>query len=131
MITKNKKNRNKKRKKGYSLFFPFLFSLLILLAVIFLIYTNINIGQHRAELTERINVLRKEIQILEEENQRLEEKITRVDQKDFLEERAREELGLKRPGEEVVVISPIEEAAEKSIEKEKSFWQRIWQGLGF
>ena len=128
MIAKNKKNRNKKK---YDLFFLILFSLLILLVLGFLIYTNINIGQRRAELVERINVLRSEIQFLEQENQRLQKEIIRAGGQDFLEEKAREELGLKKPGEEVVVITPIEKEVEEPVEKEKGLWQRIWQGLGF
>jgi len=127
MIAKNKKNRNKKK---HDSFFLILFSLLILLVIGFFIYTNINIGQRRTELIKRINVLRNEIQALEQENQKLQEGIIRADSQDFLEEKAREELGLKKPGEEVIVVIPIEKEIEKTIEKEKSFWQKIWQRLG-
>ena len=135
MITKIKKNRNRdKRRKGInqtSLFFSILISFLILLIIGFLIFTNVNIVLRRAELTERVEELRKEIQILEQKNQELQTKIVRAGKPDFLEERAREELGLKKPGEEVVLILPIEKDVEKSIEEEKTFWQKFWEKLGF
>ena len=135
MITKIKKNRNRdKRRKGInqtSLFFSILISFLILLIIGFLIFTNVNIALRRAELTERVEELRKEIQILEQKNQELQTKIVRAGKPDFLEERAREELGLKKPGEEVVLILPIEKDVEKSIEEEKTFWQKFWEKLGF
>jgi len=122
MIAKIKKNRN--RKSYRVLFFSFLIGLLVLLMLGFLIFTNINIGRRRAELTERIEVLRKEIQILEEKNQELRAGITRAGGEDFLEEKAREQMGLKKPGEEVVVILPPEKK-EEPIEKEESFWEKI------
>ena len=135
MITKIKKNRNRdKRRKGInqtSLFFSVLISFLILLIIGFLIFTNVNIALRRAELTERAEELRKEIQILEQKNKELRAKIIRAQEPDFLEEKAREELGLKKPGEEVVVILPIEEDVEEPVEEEKSFWQKIWEKLGF
>jgi cell division protein FtsL len=129
MITKIKKNRNKKSYR-----FPFLsvlFGFLALLIIGFLIFSNINIAQRRAELTGRIEVLRKEIQVLKEENQRLEAEIKRAKQKDFLEEKAREGLGLKRPGEEVVIISPIEKEIKEPVEERKDFWEKIWKKLRF
>ena len=135
MITKIKKNRNRdKRRKGInqtSLFFSVLISFLILLIIGFLIFTNVNIALRRVELTERVEELRKEIQILEQKNKELRAKIIRAQEPDFLEEKAREELGLKKPGEEVVVILPIEEDVEEPVEEEKSFWQKIWEKLEF
>jgi cell division protein FtsB len=127
MITKIKKKENRHR----FLFFSLLFGFLILSIIAFLIFSNINLAERRAELIERIEVLRKEIQVLKEENQKIQAGIKRAEQKDFLEEKAREELGLKKPGEEVVIISPIEPKVEESIEKEKGFWERIWRKLGF
>ena len=133
MITKIKKNKNRGRNRitQTSLFFFILIGFFVLLITGFLIYTNINIALRRAELTERAEELRKEIQILEQKNKELRAKIIRAQEPDFLEEKAREELGLKKPGEEVVVILPIEEDVEEPVEEEKSFWQKIWEKLGF
>ncbi len=130
MVAKIKKNRNRNRYRV--LFFPTLITLLVLLILGFLIFTNLNIARRRAELTERIEVLRKEIQVLEERNQELRDGIIRAGSEDFLEEKVREQLGLKKPGEEVVVILPPEaEAKEEPVEKEKSFWEKIREKLGF
>ena len=104
---------------------------LILLITGFLIFTNVNIARRRAELTERAEELRKEIQILEQKNQELQAKIIQAEELDFLEEKAREKLGLKRPGEEVIVILPIEEDVEEPVEEEKSFWEKIWNWFEF
>ena len=129
MITKKKKNRNKNTR--HFKFFSILFVFLFLLIIGFLIFSNINITQKRVGLIKRIEELRKEVRVLETENQRLQDEIIRAGGKDFLEEKAREELGLKKPGEEVVIISPLQEEVEKPIEKEKGLWQRIWKRLGF
>ena len=128
MIAKIKKNK----KLQYSSFiFPVFIGGLFLLAIGFLIFSNLNISRRRAELTERIEFLREEIQVLEEKNQELRVGINRADQEDFLEEKAREQLGLKKPGEEVVVILPPKIVEEELAEKEKGFWQKIWEKLGF
>ena len=126
------KSIKRKNKKNYSFpFFTIISGFLILLVVGFLIFTNINVALKRAELTERAEELRREIQILEQKNQELQAKIIQTDKQDFLEKKAREELGLKRPGEEVVVILPAKQDIEKPTKEEKTFWQKIWEKLGF
>jgi len=128
MIAKKGKNRNKK-KFSFN-FFSILLGFLLLI-IGFLVFSNINIALRRIELIQKIETIRKEIQFLETENQKLEDGIARVDDKDFLEKKAREELGLKRPGEGVIIISPTQEELEKQVEKEKGFWQRALERLGF
>jgi cell division protein FtsL len=125
MITKIKKNKS----KSQFLFFSFLFGFLFLLIISFLIFSNLNLHSRRVELIERIEILRNEIQILKEKNQKLQSEIKRAEQKDFLEEKAREELGLKRPGEEVVVILSPSKEKEKPVEK--NFWEIILEKFGF
>lgn len=116
-------------------FFNLLFIFLFLISG-FLIFTNINIGLRRMELVKRINFLRTEVQTLEEKNRELKRDIARADTKDFLEERAREELGFQLPGEEVVVISPIQaraggegEGGEENGRRGRGFWQEFWNWL--
>jgi len=128
MITKIKKKRNKKRN---ALIFSIIVGSLVLLIAGFLIFTNINIARRRAELTERAEALRKEIQILEQKNQELQAKIAQAEDPDFKRRKLREEFGYGRPGEEKVVILPIEEDIEEPVEEEKSFWQKIWEWFGF
>ena len=101
-----------------------LLGILAIAVIGFLVISNLRINQRRAELTTRIEAFKKEIQILEEKNQELQSGIIRSGEEDFLEEKAREQLGLKKPGEEVVVILPPEEIQPEPI-KEKNFWQKF------
>ena len=121
------KSIKRKNKKNYSFpFFTIISGFLILLVVGFLIFTNINVALKKVELTERTEELRKEVQTLEQKRQELQAKIARAEDPDFLEERFREELGLKKPGEEVVVIvSSPEKEVEEPVKEEKTFWQKI------
>ena len=121
------KSIKRKNKKNYSFpFFTIISGFLILLVVGFLIFTNINVALKKVELTERTEELRKEVQTLEQKRQELQAKIARAEDPDFLEERLREELGLKKPGEEVVVIvSSPEKEVEEPVKVEKTFWQKI------
>jgi cell division protein FtsB len=123
MITKINKNKNRHHFTLFSIFF----GILVLLIIGFLLFSNINLAWRRAELINKIEILRKEIKTLEEESQKLRDGIRRAKEEGFLEEKAREELGLKKPGEEVVVILSPKEEIEKPIEERKSFWERIWK----
>lgn len=126
MITKTKKFKKGTRQ---TIFFSTLIGFLVLLIVGFLIFSNLKISQRRAELTSRIEALKKEIQTLEEKNQQLRAGISQVETESYLEKEARERLGLKKPGEEVVVVLPPEEEEVKK--EEKSFWQKILEKIGF
>lgn len=98
----------------------------------FLIFYNWETNQKRAELTERIESLKAEIEFLEEKKQELETLTTESERESYLEEVAREQLNLKKPGEEVVaVLSPEEEEGKEGGQEEKSFWQRILEKIGF
>jgi hypothetical protein len=45
----------------------------------------------------------------------------------FLEQEARDKLGLKKPGEEVVAVLPPEENQVNATPTEKTLWQKILQ----
>lgn len=127
MITKVRKI--KKGTRGKKLFFPILVAVLVLLVIGFLIKTNLKIKQRRAKLTAQIEVLQEEIQSLEEKNQELKQGISQAGSEEYLERVAREELGLKAPGEEVVVISMEGEEEEKEVEEEKKTWWEWLKGI--
>ena len=128
MIQKSKKF--KKASSDQGIFFSILIGILVLLGIGFLIFSNFKISQRRAELTSRIEALKKEIQILEEKNQQLQTKISQVKTKDYLEKVAREQFGLQYPGEEVVVITN-EKEEKKEIKEGKNLLnsQNWWQWL--
>ena len=101
--------------------------ILSLVAVGFLVKTNVKINRKRAELLSRIESLTAEIQIAEQKNQELKSKISQSESSDYLEKVAREQLNMKKPGEEIVVIT--KEETQGSSEKEKSFWQKFWEKI--
>lgn len=130
MLSKFKKN--KKASFFRDLFFPVFIVIFILLIAGFLIITNWKINKKRAVFTARIESLRKEIQILEEKNKELKEEISQSGSEEYLEKVAREQLGLKAPGEEVIVINKEEKEEQPEIKQnEKNFWnpKSWWEWL--
>lgn len=120
----------KKKKSFQTTLFQILFGLFAIALAIFLIISNLRINKRRQELISQIEFLEKEIQIFEEKNQQLKAGIAQTESESYLEKEARERLGLKKPGEEVVVIKKVEsEEAEKP--EEKSFWDKVWEKLKF
>ena len=125
--------KTRKIKRGVSLktiSFSVIILLLIFFFIGFLIVSNWKINQRRAELISQITTLEKEIETLEKKNQELKAGASQFSDESYLEEMAREKLGLKKPGEEVVVVLPPPES-EKEKPKEKNFWQKILEKLGF
>ncbi len=120
--TKNFKRKDRVRSIISSIFFL----ALILAGVAFLVVSNSRITKRRQDLLSQIARLEEEIKIQEKKNEELKAGISQFSNQDYLEEEARERLGLKKPGEEVVAISNIETQEQKpEAEKEKSFWQKI------
>lgn len=114
-----------------TIFFSVIIILLIFVFVGFLIVSNWRINQRRAELVSQIQTLEETIEGLEKKNQELKAGMSEFSDESYLEEVARERLGLKKPGEEAVVVLPPPEGEEEKEAKEKGFWQKIWEKLGF
>ena len=130
MIAKFRKK--KKRSSWKSIFFSIFFVLLFIFVIGFLFITNWKIKQRRVELTNRIETLKQEVAILEEKNQEIKERISQSGKEEYLEEVARDQLGLKAPGEEVLVVKkePSFDEASEDEEEEKTWWdwiKRIWE----
>jgi len=62
----------------------------------------------RYHVNKEINDLEEEITELEEKNMKLEELLTYLDSDEFIEEQARLKLGLKREGEEAIVVQGLD-----------------------
>jgi cell division protein FtsB len=58
------------------------------------------------EQRERISGMESDLQRIERSNQKLEDRIKRLQDPDFLEQEAREQIGLVRPGETAIVVMP-------------------------
>ena len=118
--------RRKKRKSWSEFFFSFLIGIFVLGIVTILFFSNLKINERKKELTFQIEVLKEEIQKLEERNAQLKSGISQSLSPDFLEKEARERLGLKKPGEEVVVVKKIESEGElNEVKEEKTLWQKL------
>lgn len=86
----------------------------------FLVFSNIKIQEQRAEVKIRLQEAEQKIDDLEQENQELADKSSLGEDEDFLEKEARERFNLKKLGEEVVVILPLE--GEEDKEKQETIW---------
>lgn len=123
MITKTKYY-----KKGRSwqkiIFYSFL-AILSLAIVGYLTFLNLKMNKKRQLLLSQISALEKEIQILEQKNRKLKDDISKIESESFLEKEARERLGLKKPGEEVVVVLPSKENKKEIQATSSSSWQKF------
>jgi len=104
----------------------FLFSI-----IVFLIFSNYRITKKRIELQGQIKNLQNQIRELEEKKAKLESALSSSDNPEFLEKEARDRLGLKKPGEEVIVILPPKKEQATSTVQKKSFWQNLLEKFGF
>jgi len=120
--------KNKRNNSFKTILSAILLGALLLVILGMLIGTNIKIKKRREELALQIEKLENEIQMLGKKNEELKKKISQAGTKDFLEKVAREQFGLKAPGEEVVVISKEnEEKKETEASEKRSFWDfRYW-----
>lgn len=108
---------------------------LVLLIVLLFIILNFSRGcQKSRRINQEISGLKNEIGQLEKDNLELKELITYFNSTAFLEERARLDLGLKKEGEKVVVLTDLakKELAEKkteaaAAEKPRSNPQKWWR----
>ena len=55
---------------------------------------------------DRISRMKSELQAIEQTNEKLERRIGRLDDPDFLEQKAREQIGLVRPDETTYLVVP-------------------------
>ena len=124
------KSRRFRKDSHQTIFFSILTGSLLVLVIGFLIFSNLKISQRRAELTTKIEDLKKEIQILEEKNEELRAGITETHSENYWEEKIREQ-GYKKPGEEQIVVLPPEEGEEGKTGEQESFWQKILEKIGF
>ncbi len=123
---------NKKKGIGKEMFFSLLIIISFIVLIVVLINANSRAIKKRTQYISRINELRQEIEETENRKEELEKALAQVGSREHLEKIAREQLGMKNPGEEVVVISKEEEdefSSERSLEDEEkqTFWNpKYW-----
>jgi len=94
-----------------------------------LVFTNWKINQRRAELQQRIEVLKREIQISKEKITSLRAGISQTESEDYQTGRLYEQGYVEKGATQVVVLPVGEEAVKR--EEEKSLWnpQNWWEWL--
>ena len=65
------------------------------------------------EQRERIAGMASDLEKIDRSNERLEDRIARLNDPDFLEQRARTQVGLVRPGETTYIVMPPSRGANK------------------
>ena len=90
MITKTKKIRKRK----FNLIFPIILIIGFLALVGFLVISNLKINQKRADLSARIESLKKEISDLETKNKEMKSGLSQAGEEGYIEKEARERLNL-------------------------------------
>jgi len=123
MLAKRKKI--KRENSSESKFLPIILGVLFLAIVGFLIVSNFRMNKKRTELQAKVESLQDQISALEEKKASLQAGISAGESESFLEEEARDRLGLKKPGEEVVVVTPPKEEQATSTQENKSLWQKF------
>lgn len=103
--------------------------ILVFALIGFLAVSNLRINKKRTELQSQIERLETEIKTLEEKKEKLQAGISAGESESFLEKEAREKLGLKKPGEEVVVVMPPKENSDGKAQENKTFWQKFLEIL--
>lgn len=116
-----RKNRNKNSKKGSFLKNPKLLTFVFVLLIIFISVPLVKKTLQKRDVNKEMEKLQNEISDIEQENQELDKLIQYLESEHFLEEQARLNLGLKKKGEEVLVIKE-EEGAVAGI-KEKGIFE--------
>ncbi len=138
MIARFKKIENWQRKKRN--FFSIIIFLFVGIGVIlitsWLVIGNLKISQKRKELDLKISSLKEEIQKLQDMETVLQSQIFRTEEeeKEYLEEVARDDFGLKQEEEEAVAIifEPDKEEPDQNddaLSEKESIWQKIFQGI--
>jgi len=120
MITKFRKS---KKEGADSIFFSILLGVLVVAVIGFLVFSNLKISQKRTRLSSQIESLKAQIQSLEQKKEELQLRIGQQGSEEYLEEIARENLNLKKPGEKVVAITQEEEPEAKN--QEKNFFDKL------
>jgi cell division protein DivIC len=133
MIPKRKKNvKNKFINKPYQrLILPVVLGLVFVLVISFLAISDWRINKKRSQLRSQVESLQAQLKTLEEKKSMLESGLQQGQSETYVEQQARDKLGLKKPGEEVVSVIPSADNQASSTQDERSLWQKILNTLGF
>ncbi len=102
-------------------FVSFLFSFAAVFLLIFLVISNVRMFQRRGDIQSQIKEKEKEIRSLSQDHKEIE-----YPEEYNLEKMIREQLLMRKPGEEVVFVSfPEEEVGQEIKEQEVVWWNPL------
>jgi len=112
-------------------FLYFLGIVVLLACFVFLGIQNVRLVKKYKEFKLKSQELESQVEETEKENQELRFRISHSEDLEYLEKIAREELNLKKAGEEVVAFPLIDKKEKESNKREYtwSFWQKILRNL--
>lgn len=91
---------------------------IILLVLILIVYNFFQINTRVKNMKQKVNNLQRQAKVLNREVEVLNQKLKKVNSKEFVEEIARKELGLVKPGE-ILYITVEEEKSDSKDTNEK------------
>lgn len=121
MLAKKGKKR-KVKKSGTKMLLPKFFGTVFVLFAVYLLYTNIMIYIERSRINSNYNNLSSTVSQLNKEKETLKMQLGETYSDEYLERVAREELGLQKEGEKIVVIKKTENSSSEGekVEEKKA-----------
>lgn len=116
-----KKIKRKKDSLATKMIFSFI-SICVIFAILVIGISNIKIYRKRAELQYQILEKEKELSSLILSRNQTDQEIMDLDDDFLVEKIAREQLLLKKSGEEVFIIKYSDDNSEEEIEEKKAIW---------
>jgi len=98
------------------------------LLALLLFFALVSVGREisrQINIKKELNSLKEQTTALELENQKLVNDLEKIQTEYFREKAARLQLGLRKPGERMIVIIPSESSGESGTNEEKYFQRKI------
>ncbi len=98
------------------------------LLALLLFFALVSVGREisrQINIKKELNSLKEQMTALELENQKLVNDLEKIQTEYFREKAARLQLGLRKPGERMIVIIPSESSGESGTNEEKYFQRKI------
>ena len=105
---------------------PTIFILLVLVMLIaFFAFTNYKLFKKRSTLNSQIDNLQTEIDLVENRNKKLKVTQENMEGDEYIESVARNQLDLRKPGEDVIVIQKSPASVKNSGEARETLWGKF------
>jgi len=99
----------------------------ILIVIVFLVIANVRVYQRKKQLNLQIEGIKSKIEDMKKQNIVLKQEAPNISDQEYIEEIAREELNLQKPGEKVISFVLSEDKPEQNNEEKKGVLD-VWLG---